>query len=371
MGIREWIKDTTAAFAPWAGDIQRAEAHRAAPARLRELAEPGAEQRHEIIASNYHAGRIDRDEYEWQRDALIASEAERIRVAEAEAVDFPPATDAELAEIRQQGLDGLATPDPWDRNDLRDWRDRLASSAAWEAAVAADEEMRRRQAGIERDRAEAGETGLDEPAPGQSEAWAADQAAAGERLDELERQQAAAGRDVFGFPLESAEVSGEEADRIQADQEASWEAASEEVPEAELPADFDPFAAPEDWLPDGTITQRGEIIGSWQPKGSEPATATYRADAPDDTANYRGVTPEGEWWEPKYPDKTGADRTQYLGDKAAELAEAGDGYRDEITGEMTADGVSADGVRQVVETASAWRESDHRAGAYMDREAGR
>jgi hypothetical protein len=45
------------------------------------------------------------------------------------------------------------------------------------------------------------------------------------------------------------------------------------------PADFDPFAAPEDWLPDGSITQRGEVIGSWERKGSEPATASYRADA--------------------------------------------------------------------------------------------
>jgi hypothetical protein len=315
MGIRQWIKDTTAAFAPWAGDIQRAEAHRAA-AVLRELAEPDAEQRHEIIASNYHAGRISRDEYERQRDALIASEAQRIR-AERQA-DVPARTMTEITEARNGG--------------------RVVVTGDQEQLAAVD---------------------LDEPVPGQSEAWVGDQAAAGERLDELERQQAAAGRDVFGFP-QAAEVTDAEANRIQAAQEAGWEAAREEVPEAELPAGFDPFAAPENWLPDGTITQRGEIIGSWQPKGSEPATATYR-----------GVTPEGEWWEPKYPDKTGADRTQYLGDKAAELAEAGDGYRDEITGEMTVDGVSTDGVRQVVKTASAWRESDHRAGAYMDREAGR
>jgi hypothetical protein len=80
-------------------------------------------------------------------------------------------------------------------------------------------------------------------------------------------------------------------------------------------------------------------------------------DAPDDTftVNYRGVTPEGEWWEPKYADKTDADRLQYQGDKAAELAEAGDEYRDEIAADMTAAGVPADDVRQVVETASAWR----------------
>jgi hypothetical protein len=81
--------------------------------------------------------------------------------------------------------------------------------------------------------------------------------------------------------------------------------------------------------------------------------------APDDTVTTcRGVTPEGEWWEPKYADKTDADRAQYQGDKAAELAEAGDEYRDEITGEMTAAGVPVADVRQVVETASAWRDNE-------------
>jgi hypothetical protein len=136
------------------------------------------------------------------------------------------------------------------------------------------------------------EAELDEPAPNLCQAWAAADAAAEERVNELERQQAALGRDVFGFPLEPG------------------------------------------------------------------------------TVNYRGVTPEGEWWEPKYADKTDADRTQYLGDQAAELAEAGDEYRGEIAREMTAAGVPAADVQQVVETASAWRESDHQADAYMDREAG-
>jgi hypothetical protein len=202
MGIRQWIKDTTTT-------------------RRRELAEPGAAQRHEMIASDYHAGRIDRDEYERQRDALIASEAERIRVAEV--------TDAE-------------------------------------------------------------------------------------------------------------------ANRIQADQEASWEEAREQEPDT----------------PGDTATYR--------PTSTKPDMFALTSDirarrGPIYTFNPPGLgvdaTEEDMDRLPEYAALSDADRTQYLGDRAAEMSAGDDAAFAATLARMTrTDGIPDAQRRQVVETAHAWRDNE-------------
>jgi hypothetical protein len=38
--------------------------------------------------------------------------------------EYEPVTDAEMAAIREEGLDGLSTPDPYEPDDMRAWRGR-------------------------------------------------------------------------------------------------------------------------------------------------------------------------------------------------------------------------------------------------------
>jgi hypothetical protein len=148
-------------------------------------------------------------------------------------------------------------------------------------------------------------------------------AASDARLDELERQQGALGRDVFGFPLESAEVADAEANRIQAAQEAAWEAASEEVPEAEPEAD------------DGVM--HGDTFYWLQPTSAgHAATREQQGDF--------AALPEDL-------------RAQYLGDRAAEMAADDDAALGGVVSRMARDGVPGDQAWQVAETARAWAAS--------------